>query len=148
MVHAVLQRPVEVGESLCAAAEAHAGAEVVAAGVAVLALVAHDAGLDRDALAWDEVFYARADGGDDPSGFVAEDHGGLQGEIAVPAMGIVVDWDDVPDEGCGGEGENIGNQGGYSRSLPQRPVETTATWAQFGCGGQRVRSSSRRSLGP
>ena len=91
MVHAVLEGAVEVREGLCAAAEAHAGAEVVAALVAVLALVAHDAGLDRDALAGHEVFYARTDCGDDPSGFVAEDHGGLQGKVAVPAMGIVVD---------------------------------------------------------
>jgi hypothetical protein len=91
MVYAVLERTVEMGKSLCAAAEAHACAEIVPTFFAVLALVAHDAGLDRDALTWNEVFYAWTDGGDDPSCFMAENHGSLKGKVAVPAMGIVMD---------------------------------------------------------
>ena len=34
----------------------------------------------------------RADGSDDASCFVAEDEGGLDDEVAVTSVGVVVDW--------------------------------------------------------
>ena len=80
-----------MGEGLCRAAEAHVLAEVVAALGTVGAVVAHDAGLDGDALADDEVLDTRTDGGDDASSFVAEDEGRLDDEVTVAAVGVVVD---------------------------------------------------------
>ena len=55
MVHSVLQSAVEMWECLGAAAKAHIFAEIVAAFVAVAAVVAHDASLNRDALTDDKV---------------------------------------------------------------------------------------------
>ena len=57
---------------------------------------------------------------------------------------------------CGRAGSNVlgevrrtpGESGGVSQSEPQRPVERTATWASPARGGQAVRCSMRRSLGP
>ena len=92
VVHALLEGAVEVGEGLCAAAEAHVLAEVVAALRAEGAVVAHDASLYRDALSGDEVLDAGADGGDDASGFMAEDEGRLDDKVAVASVGVVVDW--------------------------------------------------------
>lgn len=91
MVHALLEGAIEVREGLRATGEAHALAEVVSALRAVVAVVAHDAGLNGDTLTGDEVLHAWADGGDDTGGFVAEDEGCLYGEVTVSAVEIVVD---------------------------------------------------------
>ena len=91
VVHAVLEGAVGVWECFCAAAEAHVLAEVVAALVAVAAVVAHDAGLDGDALAGDEVLHAWPDGGDDTRRLVSEYERLLHHEVAVTAVHVVVD---------------------------------------------------------
>lgn len=91
VVHALLEGAVEVGEGLRATGEAHALAEVVSTLCAVVAVVAHDAGLNGDTLAGDEVLHAWTDGGDDTGGFMAEDEGSLYGEVTVSAVEIVVD---------------------------------------------------------
>ena len=92
VVHTLLESAVGVGEGLCAGAEAHVLAEVVAALCTEGAVVAHDAGLDRDALAGNEVLDTGTDGGDDASGFMAEDEGRLDDKVAVASVGVVVDW--------------------------------------------------------
>ena len=71
VVHAVLESAIEVGKSLCAAGKAHGLAEVVATLGAVGAVIAHDAGLNGDALADDEVLDPWSYGGDNAGGFMA-----------------------------------------------------------------------------
>ena len=127
VVHALLEGAVCVGEGLCGTAEAHVLAEVVAALGAVGAVVAHDTCLDRDALADDEVLDTGANGGDDACSFVAEDEGRLDDEVAVAAVGVVVDWRGARRVSCGRSSGGSGARS--SRSLPQRPVAITATWA-------------------
>ena len=78
MVHVVLKRAIEMWERLCTGGEAHVFAQVVSSLGAVGAVVAHDASLDRDALADDEVLDTWTDGSDDTSGLVAEDEGCLE----------------------------------------------------------------------
>lgn len=70
VVHTVLEGTVEMGEGFGTAAEPHALAEVVATLFAVVAVVAHDAGLDGYSLTDHNVFDARAYGGDDSTCFV------------------------------------------------------------------------------
>lgn len=94
VVHALLEGAVEVRERLCAAREAHVLAEVVSALLAVAALPALDACLDRDALA-DVQAGLRGAGperSDDAGGLVAEDEGCLEGKVAVAAVQVVVHW--------------------------------------------------------
>lgn len=99
VVHTLLEGSVCVGEGLCGGAEAHVLAEVVAALCAVRAVVAHDAGLDRDTLARDEVLDTGADGGDDACGLVAEDEWCLDDEVSVTSVCVVVH--------CGGGGGTV-----------------------------------------
>ena len=91
MVHVVLKRAIEMWERLCAGGEAHVFAQVVSSLGAVGAVVAHDASLDRDALADDKVLDTWADGSDDTSGLVTEDEGCLEGKVAIAAVEVVVD---------------------------------------------------------
>lgn len=91
VVHTVLEGPVEMGEGFGTAAEAHAFAEVVTTLFAVVAVIAHHAGLDGDTLANNNVFDAWAYSGDDAACFVAQHHGCLHGKVPVAAMEIVVD---------------------------------------------------------
>ena len=91
MVHVVLKRAIEMWERLCAGGEAHVFAQVVSSLGAVGAVVAHDASLDRDALADDKVLDTWADGSDDTSGLVAEDKGCLESKVAIAAVEVVVD---------------------------------------------------------
>lgn len=51
VVHARLERSIEVGKGLCAAGEAEARAEVVASSETVCAGAAHDTSFDCDVLA-------------------------------------------------------------------------------------------------
>jgi hypothetical protein len=90
MVHAVLQRAVEVRECLGGGAEAELFAEVVAAARAELARVAHDAGLDCDTLANEAIANARPHCSDYPRRLVTEHEGGLECKIAVPPVCVVV----------------------------------------------------------
>lgn len=80
-----------MGKGLGTAGETHALAKVVAAGLAKGAMLAHDAGLDCNALAGHQVFYARAHGNYYACGLVAEDKGGLDGKVAIPPIEVVVD---------------------------------------------------------
>ena len=90
VVHALLEGTVCMGEGLCAAAEAHVLAEVVAALGAVGAVVAHDACLDRYSLTGNEVLDTGADSSDDASCFVAENEGSLYDEVAITSVSVVV----------------------------------------------------------
>ena len=91
MVHVTLEGSIEVGEGLRATSEAEALAEVVAALGAEATVVAHDAGLDSYSLANHKVLNIRTNRGYDASGFVTEDQGCLEGEVAVPALNVVMD---------------------------------------------------------
>ena len=78
VVHALLEGTVCMGEGLCAAAEAHVDAEVVAAVETVAALVrglggTRNARLNCDALANSEARNAGPNGCDDTTSFVSED---------------------------------------------------------------------------
>lgn len=91
VVHAILEGSVRVWECFCAAAEAHVLAKVVAAFVAVVAVIAHDACFNGDALARDEVLHARPDCSDDTGRLVAEYERLLHDKITVAAVDVVVD---------------------------------------------------------
>jgi hypothetical protein len=90
VVDRLLEGAIEMGERLGGRAEAHALAEVVPAGGAEAAGVAHDAGLNRDALAGDDIAHARPYGGDDAGSLVTEDEWRLERKVAVTAVHIVV----------------------------------------------------------
>ena len=91
MVHVLLEGAIEVGESFGATGEPETLAEVITTLRAEATVVAHDAGFDGYSLADHEVLNARTDGGYDAGGFVTEDHGCLEGKVAVPAMDIIMD---------------------------------------------------------
>lgn len=90
VIHVCLESAVGVGKCLGAAAEAHLLAEVVPARYAVVALVAHDAGLNGDPLADHEALDPRAHCSDDTGCFVTQDEWSLQGKVAIPPVEIVV----------------------------------------------------------
>lgn len=91
VVHILLEGPIEVGEGLRTASESETLAEVVTTLGAKAAVVAHDAGLDSYSLANHEVLNIRTNRSYDASGLVTEDQGCLEGEIAIPAMDVVMD---------------------------------------------------------
>ena len=92
VVHVLLEGSIEMGEGLGATSEAETLAEVVTTLGAEATVVAHDTGLDGYSLANHEVLDTRTNRGHDASGFVTEDQGRLKGEVAVPAVDIVMDW--------------------------------------------------------
>ena len=91
VVHILLEGTIEVGEGLGTASEPETLAEVVTALGTKAAVVAHDAGLDGYSLADHEVLDTRTNRGHDASGFMTEDQGCLEGEIAVPTVDIIMD---------------------------------------------------------
>lgn len=110
MVHLRLKGAVEVGECLGRGAEAHLLAEVVPPLQAQIALAAIHAALDGDAHAdlqaglgprarrgrmhvggGSGAGEGRAERGDDTGGLVAEDEGRLEREVAVAAVGEIVE---------------------------------------------------------
>lgn len=90
VVHTVLEGAVEMGEGLCAAAEAHALAEVIATLFAITTVIAHDTSLDGDSLAHHEVLDTGAYGRDDAACFVTQDQGRLQHVVAISAVHVVM----------------------------------------------------------
>jgi hypothetical protein len=92
VVHVLLEGSIEVGESLGATGKPKALTEVVTTLGAVATVVAHHPGLDGHSLANHKVLNTRANRGHDASGLMAEDHWCLEGEVAVPAMDIIMDW--------------------------------------------------------
>lgn len=121
VVHAFLERSVEMREGFGTTGEAHLLAQVVTALLAVIALPAHDTSLDRDALADFEIRNARADGGHDASSFVAKNEGSLDSKVAVASVQVVVYWK-VTVRTC-----LVQSRDTCSQSLPHRPVACTAT---------------------
>jgi len=91
VVHILLEGTIEVGECFGATGEPKTLAEVVTTLGAEATVVAHDTGLDGYSLADHEVLNTRTNRGHDAGGFVTKDHGGLEGEIAVPALHIIMD---------------------------------------------------------
>lgn len=92
VVHILLEGPIEMGEGLRAASKPETLAEVVTTLGAKATVVAHDAGLDSYSLANHEVLNVRTNSSDDASGLVTEDQGCLEGEVAIPTMDIIMDW--------------------------------------------------------
>lgn len=121
VIHAVLESAVEVWEGLCAAAESHVLAEVVATLGAVVAVVAHDACLYCDTLTDDKVLYSRSHRCHDASCFMTEYERRLESKVSVASVNVVMHW--------GGCHTLLGRHDTreYLRSLPQRPVPWTAT---------------------
>jgi len=91
VVHVLLEGTIEVGEGFGATSEPKTLAEVVTTLGAEATMVAHDTGLDGHSLADHEVLNTRTNCGHNAGGFVTEDHGGLEGEIAVSAVHIIMD---------------------------------------------------------
>lgn len=79
-----------MGEGLGTAGEAHAFAEVVASRLAVIAVFAHDACLDCNALTWYEMFYSRTNRDDHTCRLVAEDERGLDGKVTISPFEVVM----------------------------------------------------------
>ena len=92
VVHVLLEGAIEVGEGLGATGEPETLAKVVTTLGAEATVVAHDAGLDSHSLTDHEVLNTRTNRGYDAGGFVTEDHGGLEGKVAIPAVDIIMDW--------------------------------------------------------
>jgi hypothetical protein len=90
VVHERLEGAVGVGECFGTAAEAHLFAEVVSAGCAVVAFVAHDPCLDGHSLADRETLHSRAHCSDDTGCFVTENKWSLEGNVAIPAVEIIM----------------------------------------------------------
>lgn len=91
MVGELHQRPVEMRKHLCAASELHLGADVVPACAAEDALPAGKADFQRDTVAYLERGDVGAEGCDCAGGFVAEAHGFADDEVAIAAVGVVVE---------------------------------------------------------
>jgi hypothetical protein len=81
-----------VREGLGTTAESESLAEVVATLVAVVAVSTHDAGLDRYSLTWRKTFDTGGDRGNDSGCLVAQNEWGLESEVAVLAIAIIVHW--------------------------------------------------------
>lgn len=90
MVGTFHEGAVEVGEEFRAAAELHLWADVIASLLAKGALTAGKPNFERDAVAHGVSGYSGADGCDDAGGFVAEAHGLAHHEVAIAAMGVVM----------------------------------------------------------
>lgn len=93
VVHVLLEGSIEVGEGLGATSKPEALAEVVTTLRAVATFVAHDASLDCYSLANHKILDTRADCSYDASGLMTEDQGCLEGEVAVPTVDIIMDWE-------------------------------------------------------
>lgn len=91
VVHVLLEGSIKVGKGLGATSKPKTLAEVVTTFGAVATVVAHDAGLDGYSLANHKILNTRANRGHDASGFVAEDQGRLEGEVAVSTVDIIMD---------------------------------------------------------
>lgn len=92
VVHVLLEGPIKMGEGFGATRESETLAEVVTTLGAVATIITHNASLDRYSLADYQVLDTGTNSGNDASGFVTEDQGRLEGEVAVPAMHIIMDW--------------------------------------------------------
>lgn len=92
-----------MGEGLCGRAELHLRADVVAALFAEAALAAGEADFEGDSVADFEGCYFGADGCDCASGFVAETHWRAHDEVAIAAVGVVVQVGAAEASGCDGD---------------------------------------------
>jgi hypothetical protein len=103
VVGAFHESTVQMGEGLCAGAELHLRADVVAALFAEGACAAGEADFEGDAVADFEGCYFGADGCDCAGGFVAETHGRADDEVAIAAVGVVVQVGAAEAGGCDGD---------------------------------------------
>lgn len=138
MVHALLQRAIKVGERLRARAEAHGLAQIVPSFPAIITLLAHYTALNRHAHAHSQrgaigtMGHTGTKGGDDAGGFVAEDEGRLDAEVAVAAVGVVVKVGAA--EACGADGK-LGFARGGGPEGAALEAEVVCTVADEGGGG-------------
>lgn len=131
----ILQGALGVGERLGRRAERHGFANVVAALGAQIAVVAREADLEGDIVAWLQVGDLGADGGDGAGGFVAEGQGLADLDVAVAEVGKVVQVGAA--EACGAHfDENVGGGelGESALFLGRRVLEYTVVC--FGGGGR------------
>lgn len=112
MVHALLQRALRMGKRLGRAAKLHTAADVVAAGRAVLAVLAGQADFERDAVASGEVLDISADGDDGAAGLVAEGEGLAHENVAVAVVVEVVQVGAAEAGGLDGDLDVVGRGGG------------------------------------
>ncbi len=90
VIHTVLESAVKMWECFSAAAETHVLAKVIPSLRAEGTVVAHDAGLDGDALSNDKVLHTRTDGCNNTSCLVAEDEWCLKRKVPVSTVEVVV----------------------------------------------------------
>lgn len=90
VVDLLLQRALEVWETLATAPEPELFADVVTTFRAACTAAAGQADFESDSVACFEVCDGRADGRDDASGFVTEGEGFADEDIAVAVVGVVV----------------------------------------------------------
>jgi hypothetical protein len=82
---------IEVREDLCAAAEAHVRAEIISVLLAEEALVARQADLQGDAIAYFQCLHVRSEGCDNARRLVTQSHGLANDKITIASMGIVME---------------------------------------------------------
>jgi hypothetical protein len=92
VVHRFLEGPIQVWKRLCTTTESQLFAEVITTFRTIIAVIAHDPGLDGDSLAGDEVLNRRSYGSNDTCSFVTQNEWRLESKIAVSAMEVVVHW--------------------------------------------------------
>lgn len=92
MVHDVLQCTVEMGKGFGAAGETERLAEVVSTGFAIIAIVAHDACLNGDPLAWGQRGYPWGYRRHYPGGFMAKNERGAKCKVAVSTVHVIVHY--------------------------------------------------------
>lgn len=97
------QSTVQMGVGLCAAAEPHLQADVVAALFAEGAGTAGKTDFEGDAVANFEGCYFGADGCDCAGGFVAETHGLAHDKVAIAAVGVVMQVRAAESSSCDGD---------------------------------------------
>lgn len=90
VVDSLLQRSLQVRKRLGRAPKLHASADVVSAAVAVLAVLARQANLERDTIALLEVRNARSHGDDGAAGFVAQRQRLAYEDVAIAKVSKVV----------------------------------------------------------
>jgi hypothetical protein len=86
VVHPVLERSIKVRECLGAAGKAHTLTQVVTANLTVVALFAHNASLNGNALTGDKILHTRADSSDHTRCFMAEDERCLKCKITISTL--------------------------------------------------------------
>lgn len=111
MVNSLLERPLEVRESLGRATESHATADVVSTRRAVFAVLTRHTDLERNAISSSDVLHISANSNNGAAGFVAEGEGLTNDDVAVAAMVVVVQVGAAEAGGLDGNLDLVGSGG-------------------------------------